>query len=239
MNKKTMVISLGSLFALNTLSAEAALSSTALLTIDPGFQTCDSTGYLCDMNASYFAVDTDNDGTFTSYESIALSPGSDGGLLIGHSQLASNSHTGFYPDGTEIAPIDAPWAFLGSIGMHQSTSPVNIISDDGAGNVQLDFSGWGVTWNGIANIGLGGDAANFSLDTGIATLVCAVDCSEGDSFVLDYMTHIPLADPSSLGGIYWKIHMEGTVSAIPVPAAVWLFGSGLLGLIGVARHRKS
>ena len=27
------------------------------------------------------------------------------------------------------------------------------------------------------------------------------------------------------------------VSAVPVPAAVWLFGSGLLGLIGVARHR--
>lgn len=28
-----------------------------------------------------------------------------------------------------------------------------------------------------------------------------------------------------------------TVSAVPVPAAVWLFGSGLLGLIGVARRR--
>lgn len=28
-------------------------------------------------------------------------------------------------------------------------------------------------------------------------------------------------------------------SAVPVPAAVWLFGSGLLGLIGVARRKKS
>jgi hypothetical protein len=31
------------------------------------------------------------------------------------------------------------------------------------------------------------------------------------------------------------------VTAVPVPAAVWLFGSGLLGLlglVGVARHRK-
>lgn len=28
-----------------------------------------------------------------------------------------------------------------------------------------------------------------------------------------------------------------TVSAVPVPAAVWLFGSGLLGLIGVAKRK--
>ena len=29
------------------------------------------------------------------------------------------------------------------------------------------------------------------------------------------------------------------VSAVPVPAAAWLFGSGLLGLIGVARRKKA
>lgn len=29
------------------------------------------------------------------------------------------------------------------------------------------------------------------------------------------------------------------MSAVPVPAAVWLFGSGLLGLIGVARRKKA
>jgi len=29
------------------------------------------------------------------------------------------------------------------------------------------------------------------------------------------------------------------VSAVPIPAAVWLFGSGLLGLIGIARRKKS
>lgn len=32
---------------------------------------------------------------------------------------------------------------------------------------------------------------------------------------------------------------EPEVSAVPVPAAVWLFGSGLLGLIGVARRKKA
>ena len=28
-------------------------------------------------------------------------------------------------------------------------------------------------------------------------------------------------------------------TTVPVPAAVWLFGSGLIGLIGVARRKKS
>ena len=35
-----------------------------------------------------------------------------------------------------------------------------------------------------------------------------------------------------------QIWADVDVSAVPVPAAVWLFGSGLLGLIGVARRKK-
>ena len=30
-----------------------------------------------------------------------------------------------------------------------------------------------------------------------------------------------------------------SVSAVPIPAAVWLFGSGIIGLIGVARRKKA
>ena len=36
----------------------------------------------------------------------------------------------------------------------------------------------------------------------------------------------------------WAVQ-SGDVSAVPVPAAVWLFGSGLIGLIGVARRKKA
>ena len=35
----------------------------------------------------------------------------------------------------------------------------------------------------------------------------------------------------------WAVY-SGDVSPVPVPAAVWLFSSGLLGLIGVARRKK-
>lgn len=36
----------------------------------------------------------------------------------------------------------------------------------------------------------------------------------------------------------WAVR-NGDVGVVPVPAAVWLFGSGLLGLIGISRRKKA
>jgi len=44
-------------------------------------------------------------------------------------------------------------------------------------------------------------------------------------------------------GVTWSLSASNataysmTVTAVPVPAAVWLFGSGLIGLIGIARRK--
>ena len=35
----------------------------------------------------------------------------------------------------------------------------------------------------------------------------------------------------------WAVR-SGDVSAVPVPAAAWLFGSGLIGLLGVAKRKR-
>ena len=40
---------------------------------------------------------------------------------------------------------------------------------------------------------------------------------------------------ANTGRINWE---QPIVSAVPVPAAAWLFGSGLIGLVGIARRRK-
>ena len=48
-------------------------------------------------------------------------------------------------------------------------------------------------------------------------------------------------DTSSKGFNYYALAVHsGDVGAsiVPVPAAVWLFGSGLLGLIGLGRQRR-
>jgi hypothetical protein len=43
--------------------------------------------------------------------------------------------------------------------------------------------------------------------------------------------------PDANGG-NWIVREASTPAAVPIPAAVWLFGSGLLGFIGTARRRK-
>jgi hypothetical protein len=55
------------------------------------------------------------------------------------------------------------------------------------------------------------------------------DMSEG----LQSASHKLTSNTSS-----WAV-ISGDVSAVPVPAAAWLFGSGLLGLIGVARRKQA
>ena len=37
----------------------------------------------------------------------------------------------------------------------------------------------------------------------------------------------------------WVYRDTNFLSQVPIPAAVWLFGSGLIGLVGVARRKKA
>ncbi len=103
MNKKYLAISFGVLTSLNTISSEAALSSSALLGFDSGVLEYDIYGTVINIQGSYFSVDTNDDGIFTVFESLTMSPGTDGGLLLGQAQLATIPSTSTL-DGTETAP---------------------------------------------------------------------------------------------------------------------------------------
>lgn len=155
------------------------------------------------------------------------------GIALGTTQRATGSHAGV-PDGTESPNIDNPWNFFENTAMHQTTTPVTVLSDDGAGNVELDFSGWSYTWNGIPDIPMGDGP-----DGGVASVTCALDCGNGDSYTLSYLARHPAGDQSGFGGVPYSLYLTGTISAVPAPAAVWLFGSGLVGLAGIVCRRKS
>ena len=200
-----------------TQQAQAALANNAILKFNTGVQTVNSvvrngiTYTSTTTTGSYFSMDTDGNGAVAESEKTMISVNA--GVAMGSTQPASGSHSGSV-DGTESPGIDDAWEFFGNVGMHQTTSAVTILSDDTAGNVTLDFSGWNVTWNKIASIPMGAGT-----DNGVATLTCASTCADGDTYTLDYAAIVPDGDPSGFGGVSYTVHLEGTIDVPPAITA--------------------
>ena len=230
-----------------SMSAQAALTSSATLEFDAGspeVTSCSAgnfTGTSCtlggtaytafentDMGGSYFLMAQGNGNADKTAISM-FAP-----LHIGTTQASSGQHTGTI-DGSESPAIDNAWNFFFNTGMHTLTSAISVISDFGSTKT-LDFSGWGVNWG---NFGPGGADGGTIPMGGVATIVCSTSsCSASSSYVLDMDVHVPQAFTS----VPYSLHLEGHVggaAVIPVPAAAWLFGSGMLGLAGVARRRRN
>jgi hypothetical protein len=53
----------------------------------------------------------------------------------------------------------------------------------------------------------------------------------------DYVSTDGYSASGSNQDVSWLLYRE--VATVPVPAAIWLFGSGLLGLVGMARHKSA
>lgn len=191
--------------AATSLSAQAVLPDGAVLQFVTGVSSYDTYGNPIGVTGgSYFAVDLNGNRAFTNNEKTAMAMHD--GVIIGASQPASGSHAGVV-DGSESPGIDAPWNFFGNTGMFQTLSPV---VDYGDGT--LDFSGIGATWAGIQNIPLG-DPVNFPADTQRAAIVCSsTPCQIGDTYVLDYRGHVPVGHSSGFGGVWFAVHLEGTIT---------------------------
>ena len=232
MKMKKRLLSIAVATTLTTVSqmSYAALPANAVLNATSGAAYVCNAGYgtppdSCSFgtnvtSGSWFGMDGSGNGSIGNGEKVRIDAYD--GIRIGILQPASGSHSGApgcvpgvgtcadTVPSSESPDVDS-WGFFGGTGMHQTTSVITIESDDGSGNVTLGFSGWNVTWNGIPSIPMGGDTANFGADTGIAALVCGVDCADGDTFTLDYAAHVPLGDVSGFGGVLYEAHIEGTV----------------------------
>lgn len=80
---------------------------------------------------------------------------------------------------------------------------------------------------------LGDDIYRFPLD-GFSTFQTTLPLESNDYL----LKHIYMAGDLSPGEVVSAAYRwEFNVTAVPVPAAAWLFGTGLLGLIGLARRK--
>lgn len=195
-----------------------------------------------DANGGYIEL-----GSYQNYVTSPDVPHPTGWLgdTNGDGILEGSAGAGYSTTLTSAANIFAPFSFFG-VNTYVGTLPVSYQSGEAkaapmadvdlgncAGTVcamTADMSSWEVFWNGNSfeqgprPVNTGG----FVLATGTLDLVT------GD-YVLDWSSQIKNGPFNGVKG-FW--HLEGTyVPAVPVPAAAWLFGSGLLGLVGVARRK--
>lgn len=161
------------------------------------------------VNGDYTAG---NAGVFTSNGNnlLPLSPLPDGTAL----QTAMNVGAGF------AAGYDALLASANSASV-LATSGLGYMGGNWGGNGYGAFIPTNSELTGFAD----GQTISFiSFNTNDALSTANVTAFTNGKFMVD----------TSLG----KVSYVGQVSAVPVPAAVWLFGSGLLGLVGISRRKK-
>jgi len=113
-----------------------------------------------------------------------------------------------------------------------------LTDSDGNGNAELS----NMTWDGLID---GANAMNLlsggTLCFGGGCSATIFPVSDGPLFHSgDVNTSIGIAMSFDLtAGDTADFTTSFEVNPVPVPAAIWLFGSGLLGLIGMARRKKS
>ena len=134
----------------------------------------------------------------------------------------TNAWSGNLDMGTAGVQIADAFNFNGIFGLVDlGTDGLGLSGNDDSG-VHLDLGNFAIDWNNN-HIGQGAPASRVTTTGGAGVFTAAWSS---------------LIVRGSFDGNIGNWTMEGTYSTVPVPAAVWLFGSGLLGLVGIARRRK-
>ena len=219
----------------------AALNNGDVLTITTGSPIEDGNGDYIGFSGSWYGVDTSGNSSISNYEKIVLAQGTTG-LVIGMTSTPGAFHSGS-PTPSDSNAVTAPDVFLGETGSWYFD-----IAPTGSTESGLNMSGWDWAWNGTYSTNLGGLAwqptncaalgcSGYIFQNGVGRLQW--DGVYGHAYTLDTTSTVPNGDPSGFGKVKFYTHLEGTVTAVPEPAPVWLFGSALLVMLGIAKRRQA
>lgn len=165
-------------------------------------------------------------GNFASTGNITEAGGS-----FNSTELFNNNH--YYA--TQVAVFDesGTWAETGGLQIpgYGEVGPDSANDDTWINSFSYDFT---LTEGQIA-VGLSFDwSTNYDIPV-LAIFDCAAGVCSGQAMP---MAAGPFPDQEPAWTGTGSI-TQGAPAEVPVPAAVWLFGSGLVGLAGIARRRKT
>ncbi len=209
---------------------------------------------------SYFSTEIVRGFKMTSYGDYTVNITTSGGDVQSYSSSAIVNNTN--PDPAAAPDADNPLGFV-------DPDQYNLVSFHGADvlsaegkcgilNPDWSFSAAGAVGNKFTALTSDTDQASCEANggtwqtaafAGYAFIMRADGIRVVEAVDYDQYTDLPDLSTTSRGtvidGVVYNMDENGNLvaisdlSAVPVPAAVWLFGSGLLGLLGVARRRKA
>lgn len=162
-------------------------------------------------------------------QSYQLLPGAIQPMVMGEYQGAPACCS---PDAALTSLVYYEFGYFGYAGVHTSAiddwsytaPPPSGYVDTSDSTIHLDLSSWTWSWNGSNYLQGSSDiVGNYNVLTG--------------AYEISWTSLLP-GGPFSGYTHDWYLTGVATVSAVPLPAAAWLFGSGLIGLFAGLRRQK-
>lgn len=209
----------------------------------------------CAASAATYSIDSMNitvgSATFDTFTSAFDYIGPDTNLIAGYIGSGGASVDNMTLNPSRIASISNWFGLPGSFytassnlgdllsppGTYTGGPVASGVLDNVAGSISIDLRSWFVNWaDGDYISGTGrNDGITSAMANGIWNPATHAYSLSWTSLTIGPDGSLCAAPVGCV--TYWTL--EGTANPVPVPAAIWLFGSGLFGLFGLQRWQKS